>query len=71
LLLPRVTRFETTTRSTAIPSTGTSLASLTTIHQYGSGTPFQRIETKFGLSGDLKTDSARKKIAARRRSKFT
>src|ERR1700682_5577430 len=46
LAFPRATRFETTTRFT-----GPLLLvlALTTIHQYGSASPFQRIETKFGL----------------------
>src|SRR5712692_7004050 len=46
LALPRDTRFETTTRFTG--SLLKWLACLTGIHQYGSLSPFQRNETKFG-----------------------
>src|SRR6202020_3156296 len=45
LALPRATRFETTTRFTGSPPDGSRV--LTTIHQYGSRSPFQRNETKF------------------------
>src|SRR6202049_1187567 len=48
LALPRETRFETTTRFTGSPPVGSTRV-LTTIHQYGSPSPFQRIETKIGL----------------------
>src|SRR5258708_27453553 len=47
LALPRATRFETTTRFTASPP---DARKLTTIHQYGSPSPFQRNQTKFGRS---------------------
>jgi hypothetical protein len=46
LALPRATRFETTTRFTGSLLNVARL--LTTIHQYGSSSPFQRNETKFG-----------------------
>src|ERR1700691_2118263 len=46
--LPRATRFETTTRFTGSPPDGTR--ELTAVHQYGSWSPFQRNETKFGLA---------------------
>src|SRR4029077_1136963 len=46
LTLPRVTRFETTTRFTGSPPQ-VPPACLTTIHQYGSSSPFQRNSTKF------------------------
>src|SRR6202790_1709720 len=46
LTLPRVTRFETTTRFTGSPPE-VPPACLTTIHQYGSSSPFQRNSTKF------------------------
>jgi hypothetical protein len=46
LALPRATRFETTTRFTG--SSPDSARVLTAIHQYGSWSPFQRNETKFG-----------------------
>src|ERR1700692_1313082 len=48
LALPRETRFETTTRFTGSPPVGSTRV-VTTIHQYGSPSPFQRIETKIGL----------------------
>jgi hypothetical protein len=47
LALPRDTRFETTTRFKRLLLKW--LACLTGIHQYGSSSPFQRNETKFGL----------------------
>src|ERR1700722_19309590 len=47
LALPRATRLETTTRFTGSPPE--AARELTTIHQYGSRSPFQRNETKFGL----------------------
>jgi hypothetical protein len=43
---PRETRLETTTRFKGpLPLVRSRL---TAVHQYGSGTPFQPIETKFG-----------------------
>src|SRR5580704_10541564 len=46
LALPRLTRFETTTRLTV--SSRYSTRVLTAIHQYGSRSPFQRNQTKVG-----------------------
>src|ERR1700730_3976299 len=58
LALPRATRFETTTRFTGPLLLVTR--ELTSIHQYGSSSPFQRNETKFGLSSRDLTGTRKK-----------